>query len=84
MITTFILTILYSFSNLVLAFLPTGTLPAGFTTALAYFWGALNAFSYIFPVSTLLAALAIVLAFDVGVMAWHFLQWVIKKIPGLH
>jgi len=74
----------YSFASFILGLLHSGTLAQGIIDAIQYFWGVLNSFSYIFPVGTLLAALLIVLAFDLAVMAWHFLQWIIRKIPGMH
>jgi len=83
MITTFILTIFSSFLNFLVGFLPTGSIPQGFTDAVSYFFGALNAFSYIFPVSTLFTCLLLYLAFDLAVLLWHLFNWVIKKIPGM-
>jgi len=83
MISTFLLTLLNNFVTGILGFLPSGSLPQGLINAILYFWGALNAFSYIFPVSTLLAALLILLAFDGAVLLWHIIQWIIRKIPGM-
>jgi len=84
MIVTFILTILYSFINLLLGILPTGHIPAGFTNAFAYFMGLVNAYSYVVPIGTLLAAAAVVLVFDGALMLWYFINWIIRKIPGMN
>jgi len=84
MITTFFLFIFNAFVSFLLSFLPTGSLPTALTDSFMYFWSVVNSFSYIFPVSTLLLALLFILAFDAAVMLWHFIQWIIKKIPGLH
>lgn len=83
MITTFFLSIINSFVGLLLNLLPTGSLPSGISTAISYFWAIVNSFSYVFPVSTLLAAFLVLLAFDLAVLLWHLLQWILRKIPGV-
>lgn len=83
MITSFFLYIFYSFVGLLLSILPTGHLPATMQNAFAFFLGAANAFSYVFPVATLLQALLAVVAFDGAVLVWHFINWIIRKIPGM-
>jgi len=83
MITTFILTIFSAFANFLIGFLPNGNLPAGIAQAFAYFSGIINAFSYIIPVATLFQALLVVVGFDLAILLWHFIQWVIRKIPGM-
>jgi len=84
MIVTLILNIFYAFVTLLLSILPVGNLPEGFIEGLNYFWGVINTFSYIIPVDTMLQALLVVLAFDLAILLWHFLQWIIRKIPGMH
>jgi len=81
MIFTLLLNFLYGVVLFLIGVLPVGSLPTAFSAALNYFWGILNAFSYIIPVETLLEALLIMLAFDLAVLLWHFIQWVIRKIP---
>jgi hypothetical protein len=83
MITTFFLQLLYSFVNFLVALLPNGNLPTQITTAFAYFVSVANTFSYVVPIGTLLAALAILIAVDGAIMLWHFFNWVIRKIPGM-
>lgn len=83
MISTVLLTILNSFIGFLLALLPSGAIPSGISTAITYFWLIVNSFSYIFPVSTLLAAFLVLLAFDLAVLLWHLLQWILRKIPGV-
>jgi len=83
MISTFFLSIFSSFVNLLVGLLPTGNLPANMSTAFAYFIGVANTFNYVFPLATLLEALAVVLIFDGAVMLWHFVNWIIRKIPGM-
>lgn len=83
MITTFFLTIFYSFVNLIVGFLPVGSLPSAVNTAIVYFWGVMQTFSYVVPVDTLLQAILVVFVFDFAVLLWHFINWIIRKIPGM-
>lgn len=83
MISTFFLTIFNSFIGLLLGILPTGVLPISITSGITYVWSIANQFSYIFPISTLLLALVFVIGFDLAMLLWHIIQWVIRKIPGM-
>jgi len=83
MITSFFLSVFYGFINLIVGFLPTGSLPVGITTAFAYFMGVVNSFSYVVPIDTLLQAALVILAFDGALILWHFINWIIRKIPGM-
>jgi len=83
MITTFLLSLFFGLIGLLLAILPVGHLPEVMTTAFAYFLGVANTFSYVIPVATLLQALVVVVAFDGAILVWHFINWVIRKIPGM-
>lgn len=83
MITTTLLSILFAFLGLLLGLLPAGHLPATMTTGFAFFFGIANQFTYIFPVYTLMQALVIYLVFDGVILLWHFIQWIIRKIPGM-
>lgn len=83
MITTTLLSILFVFLNGLVGLLPTGHLPAAMTTGFAYFFGIANQFTYIFPIYTLMQALVVYLVFDGVILLWHFLQWIIRKIPGM-
>lgn len=83
MITSFFLTLFYWLINAVLSVLPVGHLPAIMSTAFAYIVNVANSFSYIIPVSTLLQAVAVVIAVDGAIMLWHFANWIIRKIPGM-
>ena len=83
MISTFFLTSFYGLIALLLGFLPTGFLPSGVAQGINYFWGVVNTFSYIIPLDTMLQALLLVFAFDFAILLWHFINWVIRKIPGM-
>jgi len=83
MILTFILSLFFGLIGLLASALPTGHLPAIMTTAFAYFFGVANTFSYVVPVATLMQALIVVVAFDGAILVWHFINWIIRKIPGM-
>jgi len=83
MITTFLLTLFNNFIVGLLNLLPTGHLPVEITTAFAYFFAVLNAFSFVVPVDTLLQAAGVVLVFDGAMLIWYFVNWIIRKIPGM-
>jgi len=84
MIITFLLFIFNAFVGFLLTLLPSGHLPAVITTSFAYLLGILNSFSYVVPVDTLLQAAAVVLVFDGAMVLWYFVNWIIRKIPGMH
>jgi len=83
MISTAILTFLNSFLQFLLGFLPSGSLPTEIATAINYFVGIVNSFSYVIPVATLFQAFAVVVSVDVAILLWHLFNWVIRKIPGM-
>jgi len=83
MILTLILDLFYFFLGGLLSLLPVGHLPAPIATAFQYFLGVLNAFSFVVPVDTLLQALVVILVFDGGMVLWYFVNWIIRKIPGM-
>jgi len=83
MIVTLIFNFFYLFLTGLLLLLPVGSLPSGFLTALNFFWGTVNTFSFVIPVDTMLQALVLVYGFDLVVLLWSVLQWVIRKIPGM-
>jgi len=83
MITTFLLYIFNAFVGFLISFLPNGNLPDVITNAFIYFVGVMNAFNYVVPVATLFQAFALVVAVDLAILLWHFINWVIRKIPGM-
>lgn len=84
MITTFLLNIFFSLVNALLGVLPVGSLPSGVSSSITSIWGYVNAFSYVIALDTFLQVLALVVAFDLVVLLWHIIQWIIRKIPGMH
>jgi len=83
MITSTLLTIFYSVISFFTSLLPAGqALPTQWTTAVATVWGYLNAWNYIFPVSSFLTILTLAMSFHLGIYAWHLIRYVIKLIRG--
>lgn len=81
MITTFLLTLLNSFIAFLLGLLPSGHLPASILSGIGYLWSLINAFTYVIPVQTLLAALLLMIAVDAALFLWRLINWIIRKIP---
>jgi len=83
MISSFFLTFFALFLSGLLSLLPSGSLPLEISASLTSVWGFVNAFSYVIAVDTLLQVVALAIAFDIVVLVWHLIQWIIRKIPGM-
>lgn len=83
MILTTILNFLFLFLEAVINLLPQGGLPVVIGSAFSYFIGVINTFSYVVPIGTLLSAVAVVAAFDGALLLWGFINWIVRKIPGM-
>lgn len=83
MITSFLLTTFVSFLAFIIGFLPTGSLPVAVSSSIVYLSSILNAFDFLFPISTLFIVLSIVITVDIAVWAFHSVLWVYHKIRGI-
>jgi len=86
MIATAILELLYlaiSVFLIPIKQLPDATLPANILTAISTAQGYFSSFSFVFPVSTFLAIIGLVLTIEAGVMIYKVIMWLIKKIPTI-
>jgi len=83
MIITLILNTFYFLLDRMVSLLPIGSLPVAISSSFAYFMGLLNSFSFFIPVDTLLQAAGVILVFDGALIIWYFVNWVIRKIPGM-
>jgi len=84
MITDIILRIPLFFLNLILALIPTSDgLPTpvsdAITTAMTYAKGV----SFFFPIETLMQIVLLIFSIEAGLLLWKFINWIIKKIPGM-
>ena len=87
MITTAIITILYTFIYAATApfrLLADVSLPAAVASAVNTASNYLANSSQLFPVDTLLAVVFLVLVVEGYILGWKFLNWVIRKIPGIN
>jgi len=82
MIISFFLDLFYRFLNLVLGFLPTGSLPSAISTSLNTIVGYMNTFNFFFPIQEIFVVLGISLAFELAVQLFFFANWVYHKIRG--
>lgn len=83
MITSFLLSILNGFLNMLLQVLPAGALPDSIASSFSSVWGYVNAFSYVVAVDTLILVVVLVVAFDLILLGWSFVNWIIRKVPGM-
>lgn len=86
MITNAILNLLYiaiSAFLIPIKQLPDATLPANISSAIQTAQGYFSSFNFIFPVSTFIAIIGIVLTIEAGVMIYKVIMWIIKKIPTI-
>jgi len=85
MIFTIPLTLLYLVFAGLLALLPTSVgLPSAIAISATYLFGFLWNLNYIIDIPTLIQVIGIQLGFEVAILLWHFIHWVIAKIPFLH
>lgn len=83
MISSFFISVSASILSFIISVLPTGSLPIGVTDAIVYFWGIINAFSYVIPVDTLLQAMIVILSVEAFLLFFHLVRFVYKHIPIL-
>lgn len=83
MIITLFLNLIWGLLYFLIGVLPTGHIPLSIGIAFASIFGIANQFTYVFPVYTLMQALGIVIAIDGAILLWHFINWIIRKIPGM-
>lgn len=82
MITGFFLQVLTAIFSFIISLLPTYSLPQGVTDAIATIWGDINAWSFIFPVSTLAQVLVVAMLFHGASFLWMYFWLVFRKIRG--
>jgi len=84
MITSALLQIPLFFIELVLGLIPTSDgLPSGVSAAISTAVTYAKGVSFIFPIETLFQVLLLVFSVEAGLLAWKFINWLIKKIPGM-
>jgi len=82
MIIGFFLRIGFIVLNFVVGFLPVVAFPTAITNAVVAVAGFINAWSYIFPVSTLFTVLTLAMIFHLTVIAWKYAHLLGRYIRG--
>jgi len=84
MITDVILQIPLFFLNLMLGLIPDSSgLPSGVSSAITTAIGYIKGVSFIFPIETLFQIILLIFSIEAGLLLWKFINWIIKKIPGV-
>jgi len=79
MITGFFLTVIYGFASFFIQHLPTTPYPTQITDAINFFWGAVNLFSMVTPVSTLVLLMGLTAIADGAYLVWLFFHWLARR-----
>jgi hypothetical protein len=82
MITGFFLNILYAVLWFPISLLPVTTFPPQITAGVATIWGYVNAYSLLFPVSTLVQVIAIATTFHIALFTWRMGNLIASYIRG--
>jgi len=84
MILTFLFNFFFDFLNGLINLLPVGSIPTGIGDSLTYIVGVMNTFNWFFPLDTLFTVLGITVGFELVVVSYHFIMWILRKIPFFH
>jgi len=79
MITGFFLSVLFSVCQFIIDHLPIIQYPTQITDAINWFWGAVNLFSMVTPVSTLALIVGLTALADGAYLAWVFFHWLLRR-----
>jgi len=82
MIGTFLLNALSGLLLLLISILPSYALPSSISSSLASVISYGQAFSFIFPISTLITVAGLALLFHLGILGFKLLNWIIGKVRG--
>lgn len=84
MITSAILFVILGFVNWALGLLPLVSANSNIVNAITPASAYISSIGQVFPVVTLIAILAFVLAFDGVWILYQVIRWVYQKIPGIN
>lgn len=83
MITTVFLNIVTQIVYFFLSLLPAGIeFPEEWVNAVYSIWSAINAYSFIVPVDTLVWCLGVALVFHLFQFGWNFMHWIFALFRG--
>jgi len=84
MIVGFFLNIGLVIVNFIVNLLPTTPFPPQIPEGIIAFWGYVNLFSLVIPVSTLLTVIVFSLFYEGAILVWHAFHWLLRRIPFMH
>jgi len=79
MIIGFFLQLLYGALSLIVSLMPTYAFPTQISTGITTFWGYVNLFSMVIPVSTIAACFVIMTVFYTAEFAWQAAHWILRR-----
>jgi hypothetical protein len=85
MISGYLLYLLYWILMLItlpLRVLPDATLPSEFTGTIATASGYIMFMEDLVPMQNILQYLGLIVLFEVGILSWKLINWVLRRIPG--
>jgi len=82
MIVGFLIKLFAAFVSFLIGLLPVVAFPSGIATAITTVMGYVNALSWLFPVSTLITVLGIMITYEIGIFTFKFTRWLIHLIRG--
>lgn len=85
MISGYLLFLLYWILMLItlpLRVLPDATLPAEFTGTIATGASYIMFMEDLVPMQNILQYLGLIVLFEVGILSWKLINWVLRRIPG--
>ena len=86
MITTGILYLIYSFIFITTApirLLPDAVLSTSLTQSIATAGTYLKSLDFVFPVSSFIGILVLLIVIEAGILGYKLIMWVLRKIPGI-
>lgn len=85
MVSTAILSVIYSFISFMISLIPKSEgLPIEVGSSLTSLLETAYGFDYVIPIGTFVTVLIVAVGFHAGILAFHALMWIIRKIPGIN
>lgn len=80
MITGFFLSLFYTLIAFIVGLLPTTAYPSGISDGIELFWGYIQLFSLLIPVTTLLTIVGLSLSYYAALLLWDAMHWLMRRI----
>jgi len=83
MIAELILSVFFGIVKLLIAVIPSFSIPSGMATAIGSVFSLISTIGYFLPLSTFIAVITVMLAVYNIQIIWGLVHWVLRKIPGI-